>query len=111
MLEINVQEMKRVDLITVAGRVDSSSAPELEQALEERTGQGRYNLVLEMSGVTYLSSAGLRALVSTLRSCKKRGGDVRIANPSERVQEVMELAGLDVLFDTFDDVTVAVGSY
>jgi anti-anti-sigma factor len=111
MLEINVQEMKRVDLITVAGRVDSSSAPELEQALEERTGQGRYNLVLEMSGVTYLSSAGLRALVSTLRNCKRRGGDVRIANPSERVQEVMELAGLDVLFDTFDDVTVAVGSY
>src|SRR5690554_4629360 len=111
MLDINVQEMKRVDLITVAGRVDSSTAHELEQVLEERTKHGRYNLVLEMSGVTYLSSAGLRALVSTLRNCKKRGGDVRIANPSQRVQEVMELAGLDVLFDTFDDVTVAVGSY
>ena len=111
MLDVSVQQMKRVDLITVNGRVDSSTAPDLEQVLEERTAEGRYNLVLEMSDVEYLSSAGLRALVSTLRACKKRGGDVRIANPSERVSEVMSLAGLDALFEMYDDVTVAVGSY
>lgn len=111
MLDVNVESMKRVDLITVNGRVDSSTAPDLEQVLEERTGEGRYNLVLDMSDVDYLSSAGLRALVATLRACKKRGGDVRIANPSERVSEVMSLAGLDALFEMYDDVTAAVGSY
>lgn len=111
MVDINVQSMKRVDLITVSGRVDSSTAHELEETLDTRINDGRYNLVLEMSGVDYLSSAGLRALVAALRACKKRGGDVRIANPSERVSEVMSLAGLDQLFETYEDVTVAVGSY
>ncbi|MFW6097833.1 MAG: STAS domain-containing protein [Chloroflexota bacterium] len=111
MLDISVQSLKRVDLITVSGRVDSSTAPELEETLEDRIDEGRYNLVLEMSGVSYLSSAGLRALVAALRTCKKKGGDVRIANPSERVAEVMALAGLDTLFTMYDDVTIAVGSY
>ncbi|HZD11787.1 MAG TPA: STAS domain-containing protein [Candidatus Binatia bacterium] len=111
MLDVSVQSLKRVDVITVSGRVDSSTAPELEETLEDRMGEGRYNLVLEMSDVNYLSSAGLRTLVSALRTCKKKGGDVRIANPSERVSEVMALAGLDTLFTMYDDVTVAVGSY
>lgn len=111
MVDINVQSMKRVDLITVSGRVDSSTAHELEEVLEASMGAGRHNLVLEMSDVDYLSSAGLRTLVSALRACKKRGGDVRIANPSERVSEVMSLAGLDALFQSYEDVTVAVGSY
>lgn len=111
MLDISVQSLKRVDLITLSGRVDSSTAPELEETLEDRIDEGRYNLVLDLSDVNYLSSAGLRALVSALRTCKKKGGDVRIANPSERVSEVMSLAGLDSLFTMYDDVTVAVGSY
>jgi len=111
MLDISVQSLKRVDLITVSGRVDSSTAPELEETLEDRMGEGRHNLVLDMSDVNYLSSAGLRTLVSALRACKKKGGDVRIAHPSERVAEVMALAGLDSLFTMYDDVTIAVGSY
>ncbi len=111
MLDINVQSLKRVDLISISGRVDSSTAPQLEQTLEDRMGEGRHSLVLEMSDVNYLSSAGLRTLVSALRACKKKGGDVRIANPSERVSEVMALAGLDSLFTMYDDVTMAVGSY
>jgi len=110
-LEITTQEMKRVDLLTVSGRVDSSTAPELEDAFQGRLNNGRYNLVLDMSEVNYLSSAGLRAMVSALRTCKKKGGDVRVADPSERVQEVLELAGLDALFESYDDVTLAVGSF
>lgn len=110
-LEITTQEMKRVDLITVSGRVDSSTAPELEEALQGRLDDGRYNLVLDLSDVNYLSSAGLRAMVSALRTCKGKGGDVRVAAPSERVQEVLELAGLDALFKSYDDVTLAVGSF
>ncbi len=111
MLDISVQTFKRVDLITVSGRVDSNTAQEMEDALEDRIAEGRHNLVLDLSDVSYLSSAGLRALVTALRNCKRKGGDVRIAAPSERVSEVMSLAGLDSLFTSYDDVTIAVGSY
>jgi anti-anti-sigma factor len=64
-----------------------------------------------LNGVTYMSSAGLRAIVALLRESKKHRGDVRIATPSERVKEVLQLAGLDSLFDMYDDETAAVGSF
>ncbi|MCA9928316.1 MAG: STAS domain-containing protein [Anaerolineales bacterium] len=111
MLHINVENLKRVDLVTANGRIDSNSAPEFDKILKEIIEAGRYNLVLDLSQVNYMSSAGLRSLVSALRECKKKRGDVRLSSPSERVSEVLSLAGLDSLFQVFDDNTAAVGSF
>lgn len=111
MVEITVENFKRVDMVTASGRIDGSNAGELEAAFKELTDDGRYQLVTELSGVEYMSSAGLRALVATMRECKKHRGDLRIANPSERIQEVLSLAGLDSIFQTYDDAAAAVGSY
>jgi anti-sigma B factor antagonist/stage II sporulation protein AA (anti-sigma F factor antagonist) len=58
-----------------------------------------------------MSSAGLRALVAAHRDCRKKGGDVHIAAPSERVTEVLSLAGLDAIFEVFPDKAAAVGSF
>lgn len=110
-LNLNVQTLKRVDLLTAAGRIDSSNASEFDDALKGITNMGRHNIVLELSGVNYMSSAGLRAMVAALRECKKHRGDVRLAQPSERVSEVLSLAGLDSLFSIYDDKTAAVGSF
>jgi anti-sigma B factor antagonist len=110
-MEISITPMKRVDLVVVSGRVDSSTSTELDEILQGRLDEGRSNLVLDLSDVHYMSSSGLRSLVSALRESKKKGGDVRIASPSERVREVLGLAGLDSLFESYDDVTAAVGSF
>ncbi|MFQ5436663.1 MAG: STAS domain-containing protein [Anaerolineae bacterium] len=110
-LSITVESMKRVDLLRVSGRVDSSNASDLDGNLKELTGNGRHNIVLELSQVDYMSSAGLRALVSANKVCQRNGGDVRIASPSERVAEVLDLAGLNELFQVFPDDTRAVGSF
>jgi anti-anti-sigma factor len=114
-LAINVENLKRVTLITVAGRVDSSNAAELDDTLKGAMNNGTYNIVVNLSAVSYMSSAGLRALVSALRECKKHRGDVRLSAPSERVAEVLDLAGLTVaeapLFQVFEDDTAAVGSF
>jgi anti-sigma B factor antagonist len=110
-MKIEVQSMKRVELIAVSGRIDSSNANDLDAALKELTDKGEYQLVLNMSGVEYTSSAGLRAMVAALRECKKHNGDLRLSAPSDRVQEVLDLAGLDSLFQIFDDDVSAVGSY
>ncbi|PID85861.1 MAG: anti-anti-sigma factor [Chloroflexi bacterium] len=97
--------------VTVAGRVDSSNANELDETLSQLIEDKITKLVLELTGVTYMSSAGLRAIVSALRASKKKRGDVRIAAPSERVAEVFALAGLNPLFETYDDVETAVNSF
>ena len=108
---IEVTSYARVDVVTVAGRIDSNNASQLDEAFSQLADKDRYNLVLELSGVEYMSSAGLRALVTALRTAKRHNGDVRIATPSERITEVLDLAGLTSLFQVFGDITAAVGSY
>ncbi len=112
-MEITIRELKDVDVVTVAGRVDSTTAPQLDQVLKGLVDNGRFKLVLDLAGVAYMSSAGLRAMVSCLREVKKgvRMGDLRLADPSTRVAEVLELAGLNQVFQIFEDQVGAVGSF
>lgn len=110
-MEINSSEMKRVQLFEVIGRVDSSNADELGSTLDRAVDEGRNNMVLDLGGVEYMSSAGLREMVRILKRVKRGGGDLRIANPSDRVQEVLELAGLDSIFEIYPTQVEAVGSF
>jgi anti-sigma B factor antagonist len=108
---VAVNTYGNVDVVVVNGRIDSSNASELDEALKGLTDNGRYKLVVDASQISYMSSAGLRALVSALKTCKKNNGNLHICQPSERVAEVLDLAGLTDLFEIFDDQTAAVGSY
>lgn len=110
-MKVSVTQMNRVDLVQVEGRVDSSNASDLGTALKERLNKGAVNVVVDLQKVDYMSSGGLRELVAALREARKDGGDVRLAAPSERVREVLKLAGLDSIFQIFDDQVKAVGSF
>lgn len=110
-LNISFQNFKRVVLVSVEGRIDSSNASEFDDAIKGVMENGQHNILLELSGVNYMSSAGLRTMVSALRECKKNRGEVRLAEVSNRVSEVLALAGLDSLFSVFDDKTAGVGSF
>ena len=110
-MAILVESFKRVDLVEVSGRIDSSNAHEFDETMKQLADQDRHQLVLNLGNVEYMSSAGLRAIVTALRTSKKNNGDVRISQPSDRVKEVLDLAGLTSLFQYYDDDTSAVGSY
>jgi anti-sigma B factor antagonist len=110
-MEIGTTDYKRCSVVTVSGRVDSSTAPNFEKTLKDVIEGGQHNVVLELSGVEFLSSAGLRGMVSSLKACKSGGGTLVLAAPADRVVDVMQLAGLTSLFTIFDGVTAAVGSF
>ncbi|HET7010771.1 MAG TPA: STAS domain-containing protein [Anaerolineales bacterium] len=110
-MEIKSQVYKRVVAVTVTGRVDSGTAGDLEKALSALANEAHNNIVLDLSGVEFLSSSGLRVLVTTLKGVRKVGGDVRLAQPSQRAIDAINLAGLDVLFKVFPDRESAIASY
>jgi len=111
-MEISVQEFKHCDMISVKGRVDSATAPQLAQALEAANEGGKYKLVINMEGLEYMSSAGFRAMLAAQRNCKKYNrGEVVLAMVPERIHEALELAGFNELFKTFDDTLSAVGHF
>ena len=88
-MEIATQEYKRVAVMSVTGRVDSATAPELEGKLRELVDSDKNQIVLDLKDVEYMSSAGLRAMVSTLKAVKRVNGDLRISSPSPRVEEAV----------------------
>jgi anti-sigma B factor antagonist len=110
-VDIQTQVYPRVTVVSVKGRVDSSSAGDLETALKRLLDEGKANVVLDLSGVEFLSSSGLRVLVTTLKAVRKSGGDLRLAQPSQRASDAIDLAGLDVLFKTYGDREAAVASF
>jgi anti-sigma B factor antagonist len=110
-MDITISEMKRVTLIEISGRIDSTNATKLGEALNEQIDAGRHQLVADLSRVDYMSSAGLRELVSAVKKLRKLNGDLRVASPSSRVKEVLDLAGLDSIFQMFTTPVEAVGSF
>jgi anti-sigma B factor antagonist len=111
-MEVTTKQFRNCDLVSVSGRVDSSTAPQLAEALENVTGNGRYKIVLDMSGLEYMSSAGFRSLLASQRLCKRYNrGEIVLASVPERIQEALELAGFTELFKTYADPIDAVGSF
>jgi anti-sigma B factor antagonist len=111
-MEVTTKKFKNCDMVVVSGRVDSSTAPQLAEALESVTGNGRYKIVMDMGGLEYMSSAGFRALLASQRLCKRYNrGEIVLAAVPVRIQEALELAGFTELFKTFADPIDAVGSF
>jgi len=111
-MDIAHRAFKRVDLVTVSGRVDSSTAPDLEATFRGIHDARRFRIVLDMADLEYVSSAGLRVLVSTLKNCRRYNrGDLRLANVPDFIAGVLQLSGLDALFKTFPDAVEAVGTF
>jgi anti-sigma B factor antagonist len=110
-MEIQIIDHKRVSVVSITGRVDGSTAGEFETTLNELTEAGKNNLILDMSEVDFVSSAGLRILVNTRKAVQASGGDIVLASPSDQVIETLDIAGLDVLFQQYPDRETAVGSF
>jgi anti-sigma B factor antagonist len=110
MINVNVSGVNNVTLVQVQGRIDSMNANQLGEALSGEISNGKNQLVLDLAGVDYMSSAGLREIVNALKKVKPNG-DVRIAQPTARVREVLDMAGLSTILQIFDSQTDAVASY
>ena len=111
-MKITSQEFKHCDLFKVSGRVDSSTAPEFAKALEKANDNGRFKLVVDMSELEYMSSAGFRALLATQRNCKRYNrGELVLVSVPDRIREALELAGFTELFKVYENSTEAVGSF
>ena len=112
-MEIKVESMKRCELVTVSGQIDSASAPELEQQLLDLVGAGKKNLVVNLRDVTFISSPGLKALLAAqIRTRKKLSpGEVVISEIPPNLKEVLDLVGLHHLFKFYDQDAEAVGRF
>ena len=109
---IELTELKRCDLISLSGRIDSSKAPDVEAKLKDLMVNGKFRFVIDLTNVDYVSSAFLRVMISTLKDTKRwNRGNLYLAGMAPRIHDVFDLAGLLPLFPTYDTVAEAVGAW
>ena len=93
----------QTQIVEIIGRLDNTHAAILAGHAEEALARGRPHLILDMSSVTFINSAGLRALMQIVRRAVAANGSLTIMNPSGPVEKVLGLVGLDTVFPiTFD---------
>jgi len=116
-MEISHRHLNRVDVLSLSGRLDAAAASPLKEQIDSLFAQGRYRIVLDLGGLESLSSAGLRVLVDARKRARERkitdleGGDIRIANPSAYIREILDLTGFTTMFEIYPDTLEAVGSF
>jgi anti-sigma B factor antagonist len=111
-MEVTTERLKRCDLVKATGRIDSQTAPQLDEAFRKITDAGRFRIVFDMSGVEFVSSAALRAMINAQKTCKRwNRGQVVLASAPQRIYDTLDLAGFLPLFKFFDDTIKAVGSF
>ena len=95
-MTMEIKKHAEATVIEIVGRLDTMTAPALEKAINQDIGDAQ-NLVLDLTGVQYISSAGLRVLLGAQKKMQKIGS-MKVVNVCEEVMEVFEMTGFsDIL--------------
>jgi anti-sigma B factor antagonist len=110
-MEISTTQYKRCDLVKVSGRIDSATAPQLQNEFNKIMDENRYRIVLNMENVDFISSAGLRVLISTQKTCKRYNrGELVLTNLPKNIDAALDLAGFKALFNIYQSELDAIGN-
>ena len=110
--ECSVKSEHKGDVVvaTVTGRIDSTTAVNLDKELEKLV-HGYEKVVLDLKEVAYLSSAGVRAILKLLRNGQKAGGAVKLAAIPETVADTLETVGMMEMIKAYPTVEEAIASF
>ena len=97
-MTINVERDFELVTLEITGRLDTTTAPNLESAFNELS-EDTKELVFNMSGVEYISSAGIRVMLSAHKKMHSKQGERRIEKANDTVREVFEMTGLSEMLD------------
>lgn len=111
-MEITTTQFKRCNVVKSIGRIDSYTAPDLEEVLSSLTNDGKYKIVLDMEEIDFMSSKGWWVLIQTQKACKRYNrGEIVLAGVQDRIRDSLELVGMGNYFQIFDDLVSAVAQF
>jgi len=110
-LELTEKKSADITILALTGRLDAYSAAEVEKKLDTIIGTGCPKLVLNLEGLEYISSSGLRVFLSQLKKVRKLQGDIKLACMKPYIREVFDIAGFTQLFNIFENEDAANSSF
>lgn len=110
-MEVLSQTQGEVTVLTVRGKLDAVTAPAFEQKVRALVEGGAVRLVVDLGGLEYISSAGLRALLLLNKLVKARSGRARLAGVQGNVRAVFDMSGFAAIFEVSDSAAAALETF
>jgi anti-sigma B factor antagonist len=110
-MEIHTEEVGDVRIVSLNGSLDTNTSPEAESELNSLIENGITKIVISCEKLDYMSSAGLRILLSTTKKTKSKGGACHICSLNEIVQEVFDISGFSMIFSVYKTPEEAVKGF
>lgn len=104
MLQYSTEKQDDAMVLRLTGRLDATTAPQFEQECEKRILTGETHLVVDFTEVSYISSAGLRSILTTAKRLKKNQGTIAVCGLQGMVEEVFTVSGFSAYLPVFASV-------
>jgi anti-sigma B factor antagonist len=114
MAELNISERQAGDvtILDMDGKVTiGEGSVALRSAIRRLVGEGKKKILLNLSGVGYVDSSGIGELVSSFTAVNKEGGQLKLLNLTQKIQDLLAITKLLTVFDTFENEGDALSSY
>lgn len=100
-MNVTTQEIDSVTVVRIEGNLDTNTSPEAQEHFDGLLGKGARKVLVDCEKVDYMSSAGLRVLLGTVKRLTAAGGSLRISGLNETVREVFEISGFSTILAVF----------
>ncbi|OIO60360.1 MAG: hypothetical protein AUJ82_02785 [Verrucomicrobia bacterium CG1_02_43_26] len=106
-MEINQEQQNGYEIISLIGRLDANTASELEAVFQTLTQKPDLKIIVQCAGLDYISSAGLRVLLTTAKTLKLNNGKIGLCMLNPNVKQVFDISGFTSIFPIFDTLEEA----
>jgi len=106
-----VQSQGAVNVVAPTPALTSENTGLFIETIQRQLSEGQPKVVLDMSAVQLMDSAGLESLLEVRQSVEEKGGAIKLASLSSLCKDILRVTGIDGQFDTYRDVKSAVGSF
>jgi anti-sigma B factor antagonist len=106
-----IRQVGQVSVVDISGKLTSFESGALRSSIAKLLKEGRKQIILNLSALTYLDSSGIGDLVQTYMTVIKGGGEMKVVGLSDKVQEILKITQLYQVFQEFQNENAALQSF
>lgn len=110
-MEFEQGALDNISILKISGDITLYNAGELKQKINQLMSEGVLRIVLDLSGVAFIDSSGIGAMISVKTLLKKKGGDIKLSNAGDTVKSVFTLTRLNQIFDFRESAEEAAAAF
>ena len=101
-----------VNILDLGGAITlGQGSNRLRNALNDLIGRNQKKLLLNMAGLSFIDSSGIRELLAAFQKLSENGGQLKLLNPTRRVRDLLTITKLNTVFEIYEDEAAAVSSF